>query len=133
MDHVIYWEMAEFMGEVELLYPTLSQKFPNMRELIPDMVSLALRDFSWGTDNGLSEFIEQNLSSEFQYLGLFFKANGRRWYNEISDFVSQRTQNYDWFSIDDIVQQTPTQLLIKVVTGHYSESESECMATTASR
>lgn len=123
MYQVVKWDMSEIVGDVYKLYPTVPAMFPNFSEAVHDLAALALRDRSMGTNNYLDDFIELNLGSEYQYLGLFFRSNAARWYQEIVGFVSLAACEFDEFTIEDIVQYSPTQLKVMVnVEYHYEGS-----------
>lgn len=116
----IHWDLSEIICETKFRYPKLDTMFPNLKEAVSDLVAMALRDRVAGVDYDLNSFIRDNLGSEFHYLGLFFKAQSARWYQEILHTTALYTYEYDEFYIEDIRQLTPSMLLIKVwVEYHY--------------
>lgn len=124
MYHVVHWDMTEIVGDVYKLFPALPALFPNFREAVHDLAAMALRDRSMGTNNFLDDFIDLNLGSEYQYLGLFFRVNSVRWYKEIISFVSLVACEFDEFTIEDIVQHSPTQLKVMVNVAYHYEGSS---------
>lgn len=116
----LYWDISEMVAEVEMFHPTIQTASTHFREIAADMVALSLRDMNTGTHNYLDDFIDQNLGSEFQGLGLFFRSYTVRWLQEIVVFADMTTRDFDWFEIDDITQTSPTLLLVKLNVGYYS-------------
>lgn len=119
----VLWDLDEIMGEVKMLFPAVFGLFKSYPEAVNDIASLALRDRSNGTEYYLDEFIRDNLGSEFQYLGLWFKANSAHWYREIVNSVAQYVAEYDEFFIEDIRQYSPTKLLIVAWVEYHYEGD----------
>lgn len=123
MHRFVHWDLTEIVRETKQVYPGIENLFPNFHEAVNDLASMALRDRSMGTNDNLDDFIDNNLSSDFQFLGLFFRNLSINWYREIVQFVTHAAREYDEFSIDDIVQHSPTVLIVKVnVIYHYEGS-----------
>lgn len=116
----IHWNLDEIIGEVKQVYPGIAALLPILGDAIPDLVALSMRDRAAGADYYLDEFVRENLGSEYSYLGLFFKSQSKRWYQEVVRSASLYTFEYDEFFIEDICQLSPTVLLVKVwVEYHY--------------
>lgn len=120
----VLWDLDEIMGEVKMLFPQSFGYFTAYPEAVNDLVSMAIRDRAAGSEYYLDEFIRENLGSEFQAVGLWFKANSAHWYREIVQSVGLYTADYDEFFIEDVRQLTPAKLLIIVWVEYHYEGES---------
>lgn len=112
------------VAEADLLCPIIRQSFPELKELTHDLVALTLRDSAMGADYYLEAFIRDQLGSDYAFLNLFFKAQSARWYGEVVRTAAQLTAAFDEFYIEDIVQLSPTKLLVKVWVEYQYEGES---------
>lgn len=131
MQREVRWDLGEMLGEADFALkgrPLSTNQA--LRDLVADMASLALRDISTGTNNFLDEFLDSNVGSEHHYLALFFRTRAAQWYQEITSFINKASHEFDWFSIDDITQITPTLLRIKLNVGYYHENPDACMDIT---
>ena len=140
MKAVVHWDLSEMIGEADFAFKQHSPFVDGHDEIIrdtpvewkhllADLAAIALRDQAAGTD-ALADFVESNIGRNYEFLGLFFKSQARRWYKEMTWFTDFTARDFDWYVIDDVTQLTPMMLRVAIHGGYYHENPDACLDIT---